>query len=186
MGKGANQSLLKNSGQAQNRSGALNSNAKSIYGTIDPALTAEATNPQGYAPQDLAAMNTASQQSLGGSTSGITGQANLTAARTRNAGGFQGAIGSGSRGAARQLSQNALGIQQQNANLKQAQQQTALSQLQQLYGTDLTGAANYLNQSNSALEGENTGSVDVNKDLWNSVDQIGSVAENGMGAFAKG
>jgi hypothetical protein len=120
IGKGANRALMQNSGTAQNRSGALNAKSNSIYGTLDPALTAEATNPTGYAPNDLAAMNTASQQSLGGSTAGITGQANLEAARTRNAGGFQGAIGSGSRSNAKQLSQNALGIQEQNAQLKEA------------------------------------------------------------------
>lgn len=155
MGKGANKNLMANSGTAQNRSGALNANSKSIYGFLDPTLQAQATNPQGYSPTDLTAMNTASQQSLGGSTAGVTGQANLEAARTRNAGGFQGAIGSGSRGAAKQLSQNALGIQEQNANLKQAQQQQALSSIQQLYGTDTNAALGYLNSSNSANNAAN-------------------------------
>jgi hypothetical protein len=155
IGKGANRALMQNSGTAQNRSGALNAKSNSIYGTLDPALTAEATNPQGYGANDLAAMNTASQQSLGGSTAGITGQANLEAARTRNAGGFQGAIGSGSRSNAKQLSENALGIQAMNADLKQKQQQTALSQLQQLYGTNVQGAEGFLGESNSALGAEN-------------------------------
>lgn len=155
MGKGANKTLLQNSGTATQRSGQLAKKSEDIYGTLDPTLTAEATNPQGYAPKDLAAMNTASQQSLGGSTSGITGQANLTAARTRNAGGFQGAIGSGSRSNARQASQNAVQIEQQNAQLKEAQKQTALSQLQQLYGVNSQEALQYLNSSNSALGEEN-------------------------------
>lgn len=133
----------------------MNSKANSIYGTLDPALTAEATNPQGIGATGLAAENTANQQSLGGSTAGITGQSNLTAARTRNAGGFQGAIGSGSRAGQRDLAQNAVQIQAQNEQLKQAQQQTALSQLQQLYGTNTEGAMKYLDTSNSSLGAEN-------------------------------
>ncbi len=87
----------------------------------------------------------------------MTGQANLTAARTRNSGGFQGAIGSGSRAGSRQLSQNAVQIQAQNEQLKQAQKQQALSSLQSLYGVVLQTALGYLNSSNSALTGENQG-----------------------------
>lgn len=132
-------------------------------------------------------MNTASQQSLGGSTAGVTGQANLEAARTRNAGGFQGAIGSGSRGAAKQLSQNALGIQAANEQEKQLQKQTAISQLQQLYGIDTNAAQGYLGQSNSALEGENTGSVQANQTLWNNINGItglaGKAATAGVGCW---
>jgi hypothetical protein len=188
IGKGANRALMQNSGTAQNRSGALNAKSNSIYGTLDPALTAEATNPTGYAPNDLAATNTASQQSLGGSTAGITGQANLEAARTRNAGGFQGAIGSGSRSNAKQLSQNALGIQEQNAQLKEAQKQTALSQLQQLYGTDVQGAEGFLGESNSALGAENQShpvqqGFKTFADVLTAIKQGGAAAANPPGCW---
>lgn len=156
MGKGANKQLLSNSGTAQSNSGALSGSGSSLSGFLTPQLEAEATNPQGYTPQQLAYMNTASQQSLGGSTAGITGQANLTAARTRNAGGFQGAIGSGSRAAQQQLSQNAVGIQSQQANLQQQQRQQALQSLQSLYGVDEATALGYLESSNAALGEENS------------------------------
>jgi hypothetical protein len=155
MGKGANKQLLGNSGYAQKQSGALNNQAQDTYGFIDPALKAEATNPQGYGGADLAAMNTASSQSLGGSVGATTGQSNLEAARTNNAGGFQGSIASGARSAQRNLSQNAVAIQAANAQLKEQQRQTALAQLQQLYGIDRGTALNYLNSSNSALTSEN-------------------------------
>jgi len=155
MGKGANKQLLANSGTAQSNSNQLSSAGTKINGYLTPTLEAEANNPQGYTPQQMAYMNTASQQSLGGSTAGVTGQANLTAARTRNAGGFQGAIGSGSRAGARQLSQNALGIQTQQAQLQQQQRQQALQALQSLYGVDESTALGYLNSSNSALNMEN-------------------------------
>lgn len=155
MGKGANKQLLNNSGVAQSRSGDLAGKSDALYGFLDPTLQAEATNPQGYSKGDLGAMNTASQQSLGGSTAGVTGQANLESARTRNAGGFSGAIGTATRGNARQLSQNALQVQSDNARLKEAQKQQALSSLQGLYGVDTSTALGYLNSSNGALGEEN-------------------------------
>jgi hypothetical protein len=155
MGKGANKDLLGIAGKGVQRSNTLNDQASGTYGFIDPILKAEATNPQGYAPVDLAAMNTASQQSLGGSVGGATGEANLEAARTRNAGGFQGAIASSARSAQRQLSQNALQVQAANAQLKEEQKQKALTQLQQLYGIDQKTALDYLNNSTTALSEEN-------------------------------
>lgn len=175
MGKGANKLLLNNGGEGQAQQQQLSGAGSGISSFLTPTLESEATNPQGYTPQQLAYMNTASQQSLGGSTAGVTGQANLEAARTRNAGGFQGAIGSGSRTAQRQLSQNALGIQAQQANLQQQQRQQALQALQQLYGIDESTALGYLNSSNSALSDENQGSAIIDKNLWSNINGIGGV-----------
>lgn len=155
MGKGANKQLLSNSGVAQSHNNQLYGAGGNIGNFLTPQLESEANNPQGYTPQQLAYMNTASQQSLGGGASATTGEANLTAARTRNAGGFQGAVGEANRGAQKQLSQNALGIQSQQANLQQAQRQQALQSLQGLYGVDESTALGYLNSSNAALGTEN-------------------------------
>jgi hypothetical protein len=155
MGKGAKGQQLANSGTAQQRSGQTYGEAQGGYNFLNPTLEQEATNPEGYTPQQLAYVNTASQQSLGGGAAATTGQANLEAARTRNAGGFQGAVGSANRGVERQASQNALGIQQSQANLQQAQRQQALSSLQSLYGTNLGASQGYLNSSNQALQAEN-------------------------------
>lgn len=191
MGKGSNKQLLGNSAYAQGQSGALNKSATGISNYLTPQLQSEASNPEGYTPQQLAYMNTASQQSLGGSTAGVTGQANLEAARTRNAGGFQGAIGSASRSNARQLSQNALGIQQSQANLQQQQRQQALQSLQSLYGVDLGTAESYLNSSNSALGTENqshpiqqgllTGGTFL-KDLAQSASALTPAQDSGSGS----
>jgi len=166
MGKGANKQLLSNSGVAQSNSGTLSTAGSGINSYLTPQLENEAINPEGYTPAQLAYMNTASQQSEGGSTAGITGQANLTAARTRNAGGFQGAIGSGSRTAQRNLSQTAVGIQSKQADLQQAQRQQALSSLQQLYGVDESTALGYLNSSNAAL-GEEDKATGTNSPFMN-------------------
>lgn len=111
--------------------------AGNIYSGLAPQLSAEATNPQGYSPSDINAMQTASAQALGGATSGITGQANLQAARTRNSGGYATALDQAGQQAMQTQSQNDLGIQQANANLKNTQQQAALGALQGLYGTNV-------------------------------------------------
>jgi hypothetical protein len=153
MGKGVKKDLLQNSGAANDRSKKLYGQSQGDYNFLDPKLQQDATNPQGYNPQQLAYMNTASQQSLGGGVAATTGQSNLEAARTRNAGGFQGAIGSANRGAQRQLSQNALDIQDKQARLQQQQRAQALASLQSLYGTQLEGSKGYLDSSNTALGG---------------------------------
>lgn len=154
MGKGANKQLLSNSGVGQANSGALSTAGSGINSFLTPQLESEAVNPQGYTPQQLTYMNTASQQSQGGGVAATTGQANLTAARTRNAGGFQGSVGEANRAGQRNLSQSALGIQSQQANLQQQQRQEALKSLQQLYGVDEGTALGYLNASSGALEVE--------------------------------
>jgi hypothetical protein len=161
MGKGANKQLLSNSGVGQSNSSQLNAAGGNISSYLTPQLESEANNPQGYTPQQMAYMNTASQQSLGGGAAATTGTADLTAARTRNAGGFQGAVGDANRADQKQLSQNALGIQTQQAQLQQQQRQQALSSLQSLYGVDESTALGYLNSSTSALNGENVGSNNV-------------------------
>mgnify|MGYP005815069293 CR=1 FL=1 len=149
MGKGANKDLFANSGIANKLQGQYSNAANSIYGTINPVLSTQAV--QGFTPQQLADVNTAGQQSLGGAVAGAVGQANLQAARTRNAGGYQGAIRSAAQLAMKQNSQNAL--QTQLASIEQ--QNKALQALQQLYGTNVGAGLTALGTSNQALNYEN-------------------------------
>jgi hypothetical protein len=188
MGKGANKQLLNNSGTGQSLNSQLSGSGSAISGYLTPQLEAEASNPEGYTPQQMAYMNTASQQSLGGGVAATTGEANLTAARTRNAGGFAGAVGTADRAAQKQLSQNSLGIQKSQADLQQQQRQQALQSLQSLYGVDEATALGYLNSSNSALNGENVGSNNVanNTKSWatlglNELGQSNPAAALGQG-----
>ena len=97
--------------------------------------------------------NTAAQQSAGGSQSATVGQGGLYAARTRNAGGAQGAIGAGTRGAGANLSRSAVGTEVNSANLANRNQQAGISGLGGLYGTELGEGENALGLSNSALSG---------------------------------
>jgi hypothetical protein len=153
MPKGVAADQLKNSGTANNLSSQLTGNASSIYGGLEPTLTAEATHPAGFAPTDLASMNTAAQQSAGGGQAATVGQGGLYAARTKNAGAAQNAIGAGTRGAGANLSKAAVGTQVQNADLKNQQQQEGLKGLGGLYDANLSGGEQALGLSNQALSG---------------------------------
>ena len=144
-----------NATSAQNLSNGYNSAASSTGSTLTPLLTQLATHPQGYSPSDLASMNTAAMQSAGGSTAGITGQANQTAARTNNAGGYGAALDQAARQNAAQLSDAALSIQNQNAGVKLQQQQEGISGLESTYGTQVGAGENALGLSDQALGVEN-------------------------------
>jgi len=127
--------------------------------TIAPALTQQAQ--QGFDPATLNALNTSSQQSLGGANAGAAGQGALTAARTRNAGAANPAIEESARNAMRQGSTNALNIQGENWNAKQA----ALQALQQLYGTNTQRSNEALGLSNNAIGQWNNSSANTQNSL---------------------
>lgn len=137
----------------------LNDNATNLYGSIAPTLQAEAAHPAGYSPTQLSAMNTAAMQSAGGSQSGTVGQGALLAARTRNAGAAQNAVGAGSRAAGANLSNAAVGTQVKDANLAQQHQQAGIAGETGLYNTDLGASENALGISNSALSGADQSSA---------------------------
>jgi hypothetical protein len=142
---------LANSGTATNAAAGYRGNAAGLYGSLAPAYSAMAFSPQGYGPTELAKMNTASQQSLGGSNAGVTGQAGLQAARTRNAGGSAAVLDAASQNAMRQNSANALGTEVANANLQQQQRNEGLAGLSSLYGQNINAELGEQGISNQAL-----------------------------------
>ena len=183
MPKGISGDALKNSGTANNLSSTLTGNAASIYGGLAPQLQAEAAHPAGYTPTQIATQDTAAQQSAGGGQSAAVGQGGLYAARTKNAGAAQNAIGAGTRGAGANLSNAALGVQNKQANLQQTQQQEGLKGLGGLYSEDVSGGEGALGLSNSALNTAET--ADANnpwmKLLQQGMQSGGQVAAAGFG-----
>jgi len=108
-----------------------------IASSLIPGLEREAQNPEGYTPEEMSKQLVAGEQGAGGATAGITGQANLRAARTRNTAGYSTALDEAARDKTRALSQNALDVQNRSAELGQKKQMAAQEQLGQLYGTDV-------------------------------------------------
>lgn len=112
------------------------SSAATDLTSFRPTLQREALGEGGFSPTDLNNMLVSSQESVGGGNAALTGEGKLAALRTRTAGGLAPALDEAARMKGRQLSTNALGVQDANARLKAQQQSQALSQLQGLYGTD--------------------------------------------------
>lgn len=122
------------------------SNAQGIYSTLAPELAAQASDPQGFTPEEKAAMDTSAQQSVGGSQAAAVGQGALLAGRTKNAGTADAAIADAARSGAQTLSQDSLKTEMADAQLKQQKQQAALSEEGSLYGTGTGAAANDLGE----------------------------------------
>lgn len=172
-----------NSNTAQGLSNILTNNAASLYGSLAPELQSEAAHPPGYTPSQIASQNTAAQQSGGGSQAATVGAGGLYAARTKNAGAAQNAIGAGTRGAGANLSNAAVGVQNKNADLQQQQKQEGLTGLGGLYSTNLTGGENALGLSNSALNTEMQAQAN---NPWMKLLQSGMAAGGQIGAAALG
>jgi hypothetical protein len=149
---GVKTDAFRNYGIGQGLSNQLTANAQNVYAGLEPQLQAMAAHPQGLNPTQKAAMNTAAQQSAGGSTAAAQGEGRLYSARTHNAGGAKAAIGSGIRGAGENLSNAAVGTELANAQLQNKQQQAGLSGLEGLNQTELSGGLNALGESNRALD----------------------------------
>ncbi len=137
-GPGYGQALA--AGNTANSVGAgYGAQAAGINSTLLPFLTRELNNPQGFSQQQTGSMLGAAEGGAGGSTAGLTTEANLAGARDRNSGGFSGALDDAARQKDKALAGESEGIAGQNAQLQQHQQQSAATGLQGMGATD-TGA----------------------------------------------
>lgn len=143
---------------------ALNSRAMSLQDTLEPQLEHDIQAPTGFAPGDLAAMNTAAQEGAGGATSGAVGAMGAQAARTRNRGAFTAAADESARSGQRQAAQSGVEIQGANAGLKEQQRASALRAKQGLFGSDLSGSLSAMGlvpgDINAATKSEGPGLMD--------------------------
>ncbi len=151
MPKGVQKDALSNYGTATGQNKQLAGNAQNIYGSLAPQLEAQAAHPEGYTPQQKSAINTAGQQSAGGSMAGATGQGALLAARTRNAGAGANAIQQAGRQSSENLSNVATGTEVGSANLANQQQMNAQKGLEGLNQTELGGSLQALGLGNQSL-----------------------------------
>jgi hypothetical protein len=135
---------------AMNAAKTAQGQAGGAYNQLNPIYAQMANNPQGFTSQQKANMLGASAQSLGGSMSAATGQANLATARTGNIGGYSAGLDDAARSAGVTQSQNAMGVENQDAALQRQQQSQGLDGLNGLYhGASSTGQG-YLNTAEDA------------------------------------
>ena len=151
--------------------------AGGIQAGLIPKLNAEATGEIGFTPKQEANMLTAGEQGAGGAASGIVGEAGLRAGRTRNSAATSGIMDEAARQKMRQSSQNALGVQNESANLAQRKQASALDALQGLYGTDVSAQLRAMGLVPEDVNAE----VNAGKSGWlqNTLDTIGTIGSLG-------
>lgn len=111
--------------------------ASGIGSSLVPELTKEATNPTGLTPTEKNNELVAGEQGAGGANAGIVGTGNLEAARTHNTGALSGVLDEAARAKTRQLSNTALGVENQNTALKESQRQSGIKGLEGMFGTDV-------------------------------------------------
>lgn len=137
--------------QAGSAAGGAQANASQLYSSIVPGLEREAQTPQGFTPEQLNNQLVASQQAVGGGNAALQGEGRLAALRTRTAGGFTPALDEAARAKGRQLSTNAVGIQNANARLGLQRQQSAQEQLESLYHGNLSAMLQAMGLQNQDL-----------------------------------
>lgn len=172
--------------QALSNSTTSSGNAAQTFGQLSPQLAGDIAHPAGYNPADLAKMNTEAQQTAGGADASAVGAGGLEAARTRNAGGADAAIASGTTGAAQGLSQAALRVSGRNADVKNQQREQALGEEGGIYGTSLGGA----NSSLDAAAGLSNANTNASNASWNwakyLADPLLSAAGSAGGGYLQG
>jgi hypothetical protein len=174
-------------GQAGTTAANLGASAATDRSAILPGLSAEAANPIGYTPTQMNNQLVAGEQGAGGANAGITGEAGLHAARTRNSSGYPGVLDEAARDKTRQLSQNALNVQNKSAELGQKKQMFAQGELSNLYGVDthsMLSAMGLVPQDiNAATNANKVGWVQNFTDILNSL-KSGGGGSGGGGASA--
>ena len=139
-------------GANEGTAGQYQAGASQIGSSIIPGLEAEAKGGMGLTPVQKNNALVAGSQAIGGVNSGITGDANLAAARTRNAGGFAPALDEAARIKGRQQSTNALNVNAEDTALANEKQMAAQKELGGLYGTDTSAALGYMGLSDKDLQ----------------------------------
>lgn len=131
---GMAQSAASTAAQAGGQYGALGTDIGSL---LVPQLQADVNNPQGFSPSQTNAMLVQGLGGAGGATSSILGQAGLAGARSRNVGAGTGVMDEAMREKMRTSAGVGLDVATKNAMLQQQQRQSALKQLEGLYGTNV-------------------------------------------------
>lgn len=111
--------------------------AGSTAGVLTPILTRMAQNPYGMTPEEKNAQLVANEQGAGGANASVTGQAGLTANRSRNSGALSNVLDAAARARTQALSRGAQNVEVENTALKNEQQQSALKALRSMYGTQV-------------------------------------------------
>lgn len=174
--------------QAGTNASGYGAQASGIGNTVIPTLERDVNNAPGFSPTQKNAMLVAGEQGAGGAAAGITGQAGLNAMRTRNTGATSSVLDQAARRQAQTLSQNALGVENKNANLEQQQRAQGLSGLEGMYGTDVGAQLKSMGIQNqdldTAIQAGNSGWLQNSEGVLGTLAGAASKAAGIKGGYA--
>jgi hypothetical protein len=159
--------------------------ASGIGGQLTPFLENELRNPQGFGQEDLSKMITQGGQATAGAVGAGGEAAMLNASRTGNTAAVPGVIDSTARAGMRQQSNNVLGTDLANEQLKERQRQAGAGGLESLYGTDLSAALKSLGLADESINAWTGGKAAADKNVFDwtklGLQTAGSVVGAGGG-----
>jgi hypothetical protein len=133
------QSTAQNAANTAGTTGAgYGSDASSISKTLIPTLNYEATGQAGLTPTQKNQMLVAANQGSGGAAGGVAGTAGLRAGIAKNSGSLSGTLDAAARARTQAASEAGLNVENKSTDIANQKQAAALSQLQGLYGTDVS------------------------------------------------
>lgn len=186
MGKGTSAAAQKQVGVDNGFAGASSADAGKDRSSVLPFLTNEINNPQGYDPTTLSAMQTEGGQAVAGSVGTAGNAASLLASRTGNTAAVPGIIDSTARSGMSQQSNNALSILNNNAQLKNQQQQAGATGMENLYSQDQGNALKALGLTDESLGQWTNADNATSTTLKNDVSDIGSLEGDAIKGAAAG
>jgi hypothetical protein len=175
--------------ESQGDAATARQHSNQLYDQLFPTYEGEVNNPTGFDPITKAGMKTSAMQTVGGATGGAVGQGDLMAARTRNSGGFEAAGDEAERIGQRQLSADNMGIDQEDAALKEQHHQQGIAGEQGLYSgnqSELLASMGLGNQAvNTELEAGKSGWLQNFMQILQTIGGLGTGAGAAMSGAAK-
>lgn len=177
----AAKSAANTAGQTASNFGA---EADTEHGELAPFFANEMNAKHGYTPEQTNELLTYAGAGTGGTLGSITGQANLEAARTRNASGFTKALDEAARDKAKANAGMSEGVAAQDVEGAKRLNQEGAAGLEGLYGTDVSGQLKAMGQQNEDINTEvaadKAGWLQNMTDVMKSIQGAGKTAGGGF------
>ena len=169
---------------AGTQAGQYESSAQAQQANLMPFLTKRLNAEHAYSPDQLNELLTAAGAGAGGATAGLTGQAELEAARTGNSAASTAALDAMARSRQQAGASQSEGVAAQDVEGARQNQQAAAGQLGSLYGVNTDAALKAMGIQNQDINTE----IEAGKSGWlqNMTGMISALGNAASGAGALG
>lgn len=159
-------------------------NANAAQATLAPFYRQEMQTQHGFDPAQTNELLNYAEQGAGGANSGIVGQGNSEAARTRNTSGFSSALDQASRDRQKAMSNASLGVGMADVQGAKQLNQEGAAGLSGLYGTDSSAMLKAMGLQNEDINTE----INAGKSGWfqNTIAAINALKPGVSGGGGQG